>query len=73
MTGPVGAYRELSTGNRWGLRHMILPKFPKNCMKLEKFWSVVGGPWGDLPYMRQWVRATIESSRFATSSQCSFR
>ena len=25
---------------------MILPKFPKNRMKLGTFWSVVGGPGG---------------------------
>ena len=25
-----------------GHQHTNLPDFPKNCMKLEKFWAVVG-------------------------------
>ena len=24
----------------WGCQHMIWPKFPKNCIKLRKFWAV---------------------------------
>ena len=27
-----------------GCQHTILPNFPKNCMKLRKFWSVGGAP-----------------------------
>ena len=26
-----------------GRQHMILSNFPKNCMKLRKFWTVGGG------------------------------
>ena len=26
-----------------GPQPMILPNFPKNCMKLKKFWTVEGG------------------------------
>ena len=31
-----------------GRQDIILPKFPKNCMKLRKFWSVRGGGPGAL-------------------------
>ena len=36
---PVGG----GTNPPGGRQHMILPKFPKNCMKLRKFWAVGGG------------------------------
>ena len=38
----VGADTRFSVGggaNPWGRQHTSLPDFPKNCMKLRKFWS----------------------------------
>ena len=32
-----------------GRQHTNLPDFPKNCMKLRKFWSVRGGGASDPP------------------------
>ena len=32
-----------------GRQHMILPNFAKNCIKLRKFWAVVGGGGGAHP------------------------
>ena len=34
---------------REGCQHTILPNFPKNCMKLRKFWAVEGPAPGTLP------------------------
>ena len=31
-------------GRGRGRQHTSLPEFPKNCMKLRKFWSVEGAP-----------------------------
>ena len=39
----VGADTRFPVGggaNPWGRQHTSLPDFPKNCMKLRKFWSV---------------------------------
>ena len=38
-----------------GHQHTNLPDFPKNYMKLRKFWSVGGAP-GVPPWIRQWKR-----------------
>ena len=40
-----GRYRIIQEGG--GRQHTNLPDFPKNCMKLRKFWSGGGGgrPW----------------------------
>ena len=43
-----GGYRILRRRGRQpsggGRQHTNLPDFPKNCMKLRKFWSVGGAP-----------------------------
>ena len=38
---PVGGGANPPRGE--GHQHMILPKFPKNCMKLRKFWALGEG------------------------------
>ena len=41
-----------------GHQHRSLPCFPKNCMKLRKFWSVGGGAvLGAPPWIRHWSSA----------------
>ena len=39
---PVGGGADPGGGQRLRRQHMILSKFPKNCMKSRKFWAVAG-------------------------------
>ena len=37
-----------------GRQHMILSKFPKNCMKSRNFWAMGGAHRGATPWIRHW-------------------